>query len=433
MILSRYDGIYKKNSRKYNTPKSVMNTHAEYETGNSGQEILADPFISIAIHRMASDIVNQSASVQPGEKVLLWFDPPGTPLVEELMNRCLAKGAFVSYFRRDLEADAQLIPKLTETEIAEYFDQQKRLIADSDVVLIVRGPANPEALKDVPEEKLRIYNEQYTRAHRPRITGETRWTLFYWPLPYEAEKEGMEYGEYFRLVLEACNQPWKEIKAAQKKLVDKLNGGKTLELIANPDDPDPERRTHVTMSIEGMTFANSTIDLNFPGSEVFSAPVKDSVNGQIFAPGEYLSGSKLMKDIILRIENGRIVEAHAAGNDEALQEILNSGEGARYFGEVALGTNPGLRRRLFNTLLNEKVGGSFHMAIGHCYEFDTYSGEPVSLNNGNTEDLTPVHWDLTVLMHPQYGGGRVVLDGENISENGQFLDPELSVLNPDLS
>ena len=137
-----------------------------------------------------------------------------------------------------------------------------------------------------------------------------------------------------------------------------------------------------------------------------------------------------MRDIRFVIEDGKIVEAYAAENEAGLLRILSNGEGARYFGEVALGTNPGLTRRFFNPLLNEKVAGSFHMAEGHCYTHTEYDGKAVNVNNGNTDDRTTNHWDVTIQMTPQFGGGRVLVDGTLIQENGQFLDPRLAVLNP---
>lgn len=241
--------------------------------------------------------------------------------------------------------------------------------------------------------------------------------------------------------MEACNQPWESIKAAQAKLKAKLDKGKKLQIIADGENPDPTKRTNVWMSIDEMTFANSTIDRNYPGSEVFSAPVLESVNGQIYADGEYLYDGQLMKNIHLFVENGRISEkSYAEENNEGFQKILSNenikpGEvgGARYFGEIALGTNPGLTRRFFNTLLNEKVGGSFHMALGHCYTFEEYDGEPVHVNNGNIPEKTPNHWDLTILMHRKpdgTGGGKVILDDEVIQRDGKFEDPDLAILNP---
>jgi len=234
------------------------------------------------------------------------------------------------------------------------------------------------------------------------------------------------------LFFEACNQPWREIKVAQAKLVEKLNKGRRLKFIANQNDPDESKRTYLTMSIEEMTFINSTIDRNYPGSEVYSAPVLESVIGQLYAPGKYLYEGKLMENIYLKVKEGKIIEAYAEKGNGELQEILAQGERARYFGEVALGTNPGLTRRFFDEMLNEKVAGSFHLAIGFCHEDTEDEGIPVNVNNGNTKEKTPVHWDLTVLMHPNFGGGRVILDGEVIQENGKFLAPELEILNPNI-
>lgn len=393
----------------------------------------SDPFVTDAICNTAVAMVEQAGKVHEGQNVLIWFDLPGLQLVKELKWKCLGKGANVKYFMRDLDEDARIVPKLTPDEIQHYFDEEEYLMNEADVVLIVRGPENPEAMKGVPRDLAAVYNKRVSEVHKRRNQGTVDWVLFLWPTPYEAQKEGLAYDEYFREYMEACNQPWEAIKQAQTKLKEKLDRGKTLQLIANEDDPDPNRRTNVTMSIDGMTFANSTVDRNYPGSEVFSAPVLDSVNGQIFAPGEYIYNNYLMKNILLKIENGKIIEAHAEEGNEGLQDILSQGEGARYFGEVALGTNPGLTRRFFNPLLNEKVGGSFHMAIGKCYAFTEYNGQPVQVNNGNVEARTPNHWDLTILMHRKpdgSGGGKVILDGEVIQEDGKFKDPDLAILNP---
>jgi aminopeptidase len=386
--------------------------------------------LSGAIRSIAIAIIEDAANVKPGQRVLLWYDEPGQQLVEQLYLGCFEKGADVRVFRRDYEGDAGLLPSLDEAGVRSMFDVEAALMDWAENVLIVRNPANPEAMMSVSAEQQRLYQSRYAEVHHGRSDGSLEWTLFLWPTEYEAEKEGLDHETYFREVIEACNQPWAEIKAAQRVLKEKLDSGTMFELIANENDPDPNRRTHVTMSIDGMTFCNSTIDHNYPGSEVFSAPVMTSVNGQIFAPGAYEYAGNLMEDLLFVVKDGKIVEAHAALGDDSLQGILAMGEGARYFGEVALGTNAGLARRFFNPLLNEKVGGSFHMAIGHCYTLTTYDGDHVNVNNGNTEDLTPVHWDVTILMHKGCGGGKVIVDGEVIQENGIFVDPTLAILNP---
>lgn len=396
-------------------------------------EIKGESWFTEATHNTARALVEQSLKVQEGQGILIWYDPTGLALVKEMYQACVAKGARVTFFERHLEEDAQAIIGLSDDKIQDKFREEKALIDAADGVLLVRGPENPEAMKDVPKEQHESYEKHRAWAHKRRITdkkeGGVDWCLFLWPTEYEAKKEKLPHKEYMRFYFEACNQPWKAIKEAQAKLKKKLDPAKRLELIANELDEDPRKRTHLTMSIEGMTFCNSIIDKNYPGSELFSAPVLDSVNGHVYAEGEYLYDGFLMKNIFLRFENGKIVEAFAEEGNEGLQQILNQGVGARYLGEVALGTNPGLIRRFFNDLFNEKVGGSFHIALGHCYPYTEYDGEPVHINNGNTEDRTPNHWDLTILMHHD---GKIILDGEVIQENGIFKNPELAILNPKL-
>lgn len=379
------------------------------------------------IRNIAASLVEKAGKVKEGQKVLIWYDIPGLPLVHEVHNRCLAKGAKVDFFKRDLAKDAEEAKKLSPEELGHYHDEEKEKITNSDIVIIIRGAENPEIMGTVPEEKKKIYDEGYSQAHSPRVSDTVDWVLFHWPTEYAAKQEGVTYDRYIKEIMEASNQPWDEIKRVQEKLVEKLDKGKKLTLIANENNEDLKKRTHVEMSIEGMTFVNSTIGKNFPGSEVFSAPVMDSVNGQIFAEGKYEYRGHFMENIYFKIEKGKIIEAHADEGNERLQQILSQGEGARYFGEVALGTNPGLKRRFFDALLNEKIGGTFHMAIGHCYTFDEEDGKPVHVNNGNTDDRTPVHWDLTISMK---NNGKVIIDDETVQENGRFLDSDLALLNP---
>lgn len=414
-----------------------MATQEQIKRQVEAYEFKGDPQITAAIHNTARAMVEQSVGVRSGQKVLFWFDATGLPLIKEMYQACLAKGATVSFYLRDFEEDARLLPTLTPEQIKARFAEEKRLVNEADAILLVRGPENPEAMSSVPADKLKVYNEARSDAHQRRTTdlkdGGVIWCLFLWPTKYEAIKEGLTHEEYIRIYFEACNQPWETIKKAGAKLKAKLDAGETLELFADEENKDERKRTHLKMSIKGMTFYNSSIDINYPGSEVFSAPVMDSVEGQVYFPGEYIYSGKKMTNIFLRFERGKIIDAYADDGNKALQEILSNGEGARYLGEIAFGTNPGLTRRFFNDLLNEKVGGSFHIAVGHCYKYTTVDGKPVHVNNGNTDERTPNHWDLTRIMHRNAdgtGGGMVLLDGKKLQVDGKFEDQELAILNP---
>ena len=378
------------------------------------------------IDRIAEAMVDISAGVKSGETVLVFYDAAAAALARQLARAASRKGARVIYLQRDQMLEAEVAATCSEKDALRSSVLNDMAIQMSDVVLIARSAADAEAFNAVPHERMRLWNqarEPYLLSYR---VNHTRWVLTYWPTPREAEVEGMAYDEWVALYLKACDQPWREIGEAQAHLVDILNGAETLELIANPRDADRGRRTHLTMSIAPMRFVNSTIDRNFPGAEVFASPVRDSVQGQLFAAGAYEYDGRRVEDMRFRVERGRIVEATARVGQAELNQVLDTDEGARYFGEVALGGNPGLRRRVKNGLLNEKVAGSFHITPGRAYTFTEYEGQQVVVDNGNR---SAIHWDITVPMLPTYGGGAVLLDGREIQRDGRFLDPALDVLN----
>lgn len=408
----------------------MAGVRTEIQTALQGnlEQVAAGEFpYKTALYNIARRMVDKS--VEPGEKVLVWYDKPlGEPLASQLYLASIAKGASVAVFARDLAEDAKRVAQIPLSELEHFHDQQAEVIRNSDTVLIVRAEEYPPLINELSPERAIIYQEGYKRAHLPRGKGEVKWALILYPTSYEAAQDGRLYFEYLEEVLKACDRPWEEVKLVQQKLVDKLNAGKNLTLIANEDAEDPKKRTHLTMSIDGMTFCNSTDGINNPGSEVFSAPVMDSVNGQLFAQGRHIYDGHAMRDVYLRFENGKVVEAHATEDNEGLQQVLSQGVGARFMGEVALGTNPELSGPSYtNGLLNEKIAGSFHVAIGKCYEYKVHEGVPVNVNNGNTSDRTTNHWDIAVSMKKN---GKVIVDGEVIQQDGRFLDEDLAILNP---
>lgn len=377
------------------------------------------------VAKIARDMTLQAAKIRRGEKVMIHYDPAGRQLAIEIAKLCLKKGCRVWYKVRDIDMDAALLSALSEKDIARYSEFEAHEIFGCDAYFAIRAPRDPSALGTVQSLNMALYGRtsQYLRDFRVNYTN---WQLIYWPTDAEAKIEGMSLEEYTQMFFKACNRPWQKIRAAQYKLVSLLDRGKELVLIADPNNKDPKKRTHLTMSIEGMQFVNSTIDRNYPGSEVFSSPVRDSVDGQLFAAGKYIYEGRIMENIFIKVENGKIVGAQARKGEKELVNILDRDEGARYFGEVALGTNRALDRRLFNPLLNEKVGGSFHITPGKAYEFEEYEGQKVKVDNGNRSSI---HWDITVMMLPQYGGGEVIIDGKTIQKDGSFTLPSLRDLN----
>jgi aminopeptidase len=383
-----------------------------------------------AIEPIARAMVEISAGVRPGETVVVFYDPAGAPLARRLARLSSEAGARVLYFQRDQWLEAEIATSSSTKNAVRSGILNDVAFQAADVTLIVRCATDTQAFENVPSDRLRVWNESRDHYMVQYRVNHTRWVLIYWPTPEEAAIEGLTYDEYVELFLRACHQPWPAIQEAQARLIETLNAGALLEIEARPTDPDPARRTRLTMDIGPMRFVNSTIYRNFPGAEVFASPVRDSVEGQLYAEGLYSYDGRNFEDIFLRVEKGRIVEARARCGESELIELLDADEGARYFGELAFGTNPGLRRRVLNGLLNEKVGGSFHITPGRAYTYTEYEGQPVRVDNGNRSQI---HWDIAVPMLPEYGGGRVRLDGRDLQVDGRWLDPALAVLNGGLT
>lgn len=275
----------------------------------------------------------------------------------------------------------------------------------------------------VPEsntEKERAYRTALRPWRERVLSGKIRSVLTSIPTTKDAEVDGIEYREYAELYFRMCDQPWDLIKKAQAHLIGKLNAGKILHF-TNSDGTD------LTMNIDGFTFCNSVIARNIPGSEVFSAPKVDSTNGTIVAKGRFASkddASAIMEDITLVFKDGLLTSARARVGQQHLDKSLSVDEGAKRIGEIGIGTNPYLKRHTASILLSEKIGGSFHVALGDAYTMTDYMGEPVIVDNGNRSHL---HWDITTMLIGK--DGKINLDGADIMVDGLFTDPALDVLN----
>jgi aminopeptidase len=243
------------------------------------------------------------------------------------------------------------------------------------------------------------------------------YTLTILPTPKDAELDHIAYPDYIDLFFRMCDVDWDAVGVAHQVLIAMLNAASTLRMTNNDG-------TDVSMDITGFTFCDSRVAKNVPGSEVFSAPRRDSVQGVVVGKGRYLFNGKLMENIRLRFDQGRIVEYSAETGQNVLAEMVETDEDSHYIGEIGIGTNPVLRTHLVNGLLVEKIGGSFHLALGNCYKFTDYLGTPVHVNNGND---SIIHEDLTFMLYGKQG--RMYVDGTLIMDDGRFLDPRLAVLN----
>lgn len=321
---------------------------------------------------------------------------------------------------RDTKFKNTVFNKADEAGLQRLADYHIRLWEPVTRRMVVVPGLPSEDAPEIEVQKNKFYTAATKRVHDRLMSGEIHFTLTSVPTRRDADFDAIPYEDYLTLFFEMCDQPWDHIDTAHKVLIDTLKRGKILRFTNNDG-------TDISMDIEGFTFANSLIARNVPGSEVFSAPKRDSVNGRIVAKGHFSppgrKGARI-EDITLVFRDGKCVEYSAALGDDVLKELVETDENSCYVGEIGIGTNPYLRRQVGNIGLVEKISGSFHIALGDAYTMTDYMGTPVKVDNGNRSHL---HWDIVTMLHGK--GGVMTLDGDVISKDGLFLDPALSVLN----
>jgi aminopeptidase len=268
--------------------------------------------------------------------------------------------------------------------------------------------------------KGKIYTDNAYIFREWVMSGKIQSTLTTLPSRMDAEVDGLDYDQYTADFFTMCNQDWDKIHDLQNIIIETLNGTKTLRFTNNEG-------TDLSMDIDGFTFCNSTVARNIPGSEVFSAPKRDSVNGTVVAKGKFsVKGdqSSIIEDITLHFKDGYLESYDIGKNKEVFEKVINVDEGARYIGEVGIGTNPFWDKHVSSIIIVEKIGGSFHIALGDAYQMTDYMGTPVNVDNGNRSHL---HWDITTMLKGK--DGKIYADGDIIMDDGQWVDPALAFLN----
>jgi aminopeptidase len=337
-----------------------------------------------------------------------------------LFDRCVKEGVAFDVAIFDENFKALLLNNCDDTQAAA-FGETYALMRSHITTRIVALYNLPEHLVIKTEHRQKeIYDENAYIFREWVLSGKIHSTMTLIPTRMDAEIDGLDYEQYLNDYFTMCNQDWDMIHDKQNILIEKLNAAKELRF-TNVDGTD------LTMNIDGFTFINSTTMRNIPGSEVFSAPHKDSVNGTVVAKGKFaVKGfqSEVIEDITLHFKDGYLTDYSARIGGDILDKTVNRDAGARYVGEVGIGTNPFWKTQVASILLSEKIGGSFHIALGDAYTVTEYGGVKVHVDNGNRSKL---HWDITTMLWDRQG--KIYADGEIIMDNGRWLDPALAELN----
>lgn len=357
--------------------------------------------------KLAKLLVEYSVRLKRGESVLIEsFDIPDDMTIA--LTRAVRRAGGIPFVQLQsarvsralaLEADEKQLTALARHELA----RMRKMRA----YIALRGSNNITELSDVPVDRLKLLMKKMRPVTDQRVK-KTKWVVLRWPTPSMAQLAGMSTEAFEDFYFEVCTLDY-------GKLLPAMNALKTLmEKTDRVQITGPE--TDLRFSIKGIPAIVCGGSHNIPDGEVFSCPVRDSVEGHVTfnAPTVYQGTS--FDGIRLTFRKGKVVEA--TSNDTAkLNEILDSDAGARYIGEFSLGFNPRILQPMRDILFDEKIAGSFHFTPGQAYE---------EADNGNRSQ---VHWDLVSIQRPDYGGGGIWFDGKLIRRDGEFLPKQLRPLN----
>jgi len=361
------------------------------------------------IEKLADVLVNYSAAIQPGDKVLLQGSTAAEPLLKAVYVKVLQAGGHPLTLA-SLPDTQELLFRYASDEQLQHVPEPVKLVFETyDVSISILGAENTKALSNVDPARMVLRNRAQTELMQTFMqrsaSGELRWVGTLFPTNAYAQDAEMSLSEYEDFVYAACmpdmDDPvgyWQRYSAWQQKIVDWLKGKERVHVIG------PE--TDLRLSIAGRVFINSDGKCNMPSGEVFTGPVEESVEGNVYFSYPAIHQGREVMGVRLWFEGGRVVKASAEKNEQFLLQTLDTDEGARYVGEFAIGTNEGITRFTRQILFDEKINGSFHMAVG--------AGYPET----GSKNESAVHWDMICDMRD---GGEIWVDDELLYRDGRFV------------
>jgi aminopeptidase len=366
--------------------------------------VVASAMLHPMHEKYADLLVGYCTRVQPGELVAIHVPTAAVPMARALTRSVLRAGG-----RPEVRiAYPEFQEDVLELADDAYFDAEPVLDLEEvrrvDAWIRVAAPTNSRALQAADKTRVARLARQQGPVGAIRL-DRTKWVGTLFPTDAAAQDAGMSLGAFEAFVFDAMflNDPdpvakWGELRAFQATLIERLARAEEVRIVAAGTD--------LRMSVAGRTWVNSDGRKNMPSGEVFTGPVEDSAEGTVtFDLPSSVAGS-VVRGVRLRFEAGKVVEASAEEGDDLLQAQLDADPGARFLGELGIGTNFRIRTPILNTLYDEKIGGTVHLALGRSYP-----------ETGGTNQ-SAIHWDLITDLRV---GGELLLDGEPLQRDGRFL------------
>ncbi|MBO4903150.1 MAG: aminopeptidase [Lachnospiraceae bacterium] len=364
------------------------------------------------IIKLAQNLVHYSCEVKPGDKVYIHYIGNATKeLARALVKEVYQTGGVPFIHFEDPQMRREMILHCSEEQMKLRAEIDGAEMKKMDCYIGIRGTDNVSELADVPSEKMAIYEKYYANEVHGKIrVPHTRWVILRYPNAAMAQLNNTSQEAFEDFFFDVCTMDYSKMGKAMKNLVDLMNKTDRVRLTGPGTD--------LSFSIKDIPAIPCDGKLNIPDGEVFTAPVRDSVNGVITYNTPSLYQGYTYENVSLTFENGKIVKAES-NNTEKINQVFDTDEGSRYVGEFAIGVNPYVLTPMKDILFDEKIMGSIHFTPGKCYD---------EAPNGNT---SAIHWDLVLIQTEEYGGGEIWFDDVLIRKNGRFVLPELDVLNPE--
>jgi aminopeptidase len=357
--------------------------------------------------QLAEVLIGYSTSLKRKEKVLIdSFDVPDEMTIA-LLRAARKRGAIPFVQVHHAPVSRELARQANETQLNLQARNELARMKRMDAYVALRGSHNITEMADVPAEQMKLVAKKMRPVIDHRVK-KTKWVVLRWPTPAMAQLAGMSTESFEDFFFRVCTLDYRKLQPGMKALKKLMEKTDEVE-ITGPG-------TDLRFSIKKIPAVICGGDRNIPDGEVFTAPVRDSVNGFVTfnAPSIYQGTS--YDNIRLEFENGKVTKA-TSNETKKLNEVLDSDTGARYVGEFSIAFNPHILYPIRDILFDEKIAGSFHFTPGQAYE---------TADNGNRSQ---VHWDMVSIQRPEYGGGEIRFDGKVIRKDGEFVIPALKTLN----
>ncbi len=358
---------------------------------------------------LARVLVSHSTALKTGERVLIdAFDIPDE-FVVSLVRAIRAAGGVPFVQIHHARVSRELAMEVTATQLDISSTLELARMKKMDAYIAIRGSHNITEMSDVPDERMQLLMEKCGPCSTGASTRRSG-VVLRWPTPAMAQQAQQSTEAFEDFYFKVCTLDYSRMTLGMKALKELMDKTDRVHLKGPGTD--------LRFSIKGIGAVSCGGDRNIPDGEVFTAPVRDSVEGEVTFNAPTIYQGIAFENIRLAFAKGKVVDA-TGSNTEALNRILDSDAGARFIGEFAIGFNPYILHPMRDILFDEKIAGSFHFTPGQAYSVG---------GNGNK---SRIHWDMVNIQRPDYGGGEIWFDGKLIRKDGLFTVPALKKLNPD--